>query len=493
MYKGGLTVELCGLTVHELKDKLKKREISAADILDSCLQRTHQVEEQVKAFITITEETARETARVLDEKGEYPGLAGIVCGLKDNLCTRGVRTTCASRMLEDFVPGYDATVVKKLKAQQAVILGKLNMDEFAMGSSTEYSSFYPARNPWDLKRVPGGSSGGAAAAVAAGQVIYALGTDTGGSVRQPAAFCGVVGMKPTYGRVSRSGVVGFASSLDQVGTITRDVTDCALVLNQIAGYDHMDSTSANLEVLDYTSSLVPEIKGFKVGVLQEYFQEGIHPGVKETIKRALLKMEEMGAIVEEISLPHIKYALPTYYIIAPAEASSNLARFDGVRYGLRDLEADNVEEMYINSRSLGFGPEVKRRIMLGTYVLSAGYFDAYYLKALKVRRLIKNDFDRAFEKYDVLVTPTVPTAAFKLQEHARDEDLLAMYRSDIATVPANMAGLPAISVPGGFVDEMPVGLQIIGKAFAEDTILRAAYAFEQHTDYTARKPNLGVK
>lgn len=484
-------VRLCELTAHELKDKLANKEITATEILDSCLERVNEVEDRIKAFITLTGETAYQTAQAVDEKGEYRGLAGITCALKDNLCTRGIRTTCASKMLKNFVPPYDATVVTKLKEEQAVILGKLNMDEFAMGSSTEFSAFYPTRNPWDLERVAGGSSGGSAAAVAAGEVIYALGSDTGGSIRQPAAFCGVVGLKPTYGRISRYGLVAFASSLDQIGTLTKDVTDCALVMNLIAGYDKMDSTSVNIEVPDYTSFLVPDIKGFKIGVPREYFQEGVDSRVKETIDRALLKMEEMGAVVEETSLPHTEYALPTYYIIAPAEASSNLSRFDGVRYGLRDMEAENVVEMFARSRALGFGPEVKRRIMLGTYALSSGYYDAYYLKALKVRRLVKEDFDQAFDKYDILVTPTVPTVAFRLNE--KSTDVLSMYMCDIATIPVNLAGIPAMSIPAGFVDGMPVGLQLIGKTFAEGTLLRVAYAFEQNAGYSGLKPGLGVK
>ncbi|NLU48898.1 MAG: Asp-tRNA(Asn)/Glu-tRNA(Gln) amidotransferase subunit GatA [Syntrophomonadaceae bacterium] len=483
-------MELCQLTAHELKDKLVQKEITATDILDSCLQRVAQVETQVKAFVTLTEESARETARAVDEKGDYRGLAGITCALKDNLCTKGIRTTCSSRMLENFVPPYDATVVRKMKDEQAVILGKLNMDEFAMGSSTENSAFFPTSNPWDLERVPGGSSGGSAAAVAADEVIYALGSDTGGSIRQPAAFCGVVGMKPTYGRVSRYGLVAFASSLDQIGSLTKDVTDCALVLNLISGYDKMDSTSVNAEVPDYTRFLVPDIKGFKIGVPREYFQAGVDERVKEVIKQALLKMEDLGAMVEETSLPHTEYALPAYYIIAPAEASSNLARFDGVRYGLRDTEAENIIEMFASTRARGFGPEVKRRIMLGTYALSSGYYDAYYLKALKVRRLVKEDFDRAFARYDVLAVPTTPTVAFKI--HEKSDNVLSMYMSDIATIPINLAGVPALSIPGGFVDGLPVGLQLIGKPFAEGTILRVAYTFEQNTDYVGRKPKLGV-
>lgn len=483
-------MRLCELTAHELKDMLAQREITAQDIVESCLDRIGEVEENIKAFVTLTPEAARDSARKLHEEGGYRGLAGIPCGLKDNLCTRGIRTTCSSRMLENFVPPYDATVVSKLRGEKAVFMGKLNMDEFAMGSSTENSAFFPTRNPWDPERVPGGSSGGSAAAVAAGEVIYALGSDTGGSIRQPASFCGVVGMKPTYGRVSRYGLVAFASSLDQIGTLTKDVTDCALVMNVIAGHDRLDSTSIDAPVPDYTKFLVPDIKGFRIGYPREYFQEGVDDAVKETINRAMLKMEEMGAVVEETSLPHTEFALPAYYIIAPAEASSNLARFDGVRYGLRDVKAESVIDMFASSRALGFGPEVKRRIMLGTYALSSGYYDAYYLKALKVRRLIKEDFDRAFDKYDVLVTPTAPTVAFKL--HEKTDNVLAMYMSDIATIPVNLAGLPAMSIPCGFVNGLPVGLQIIGRPLEEGTLLRVAYAFEQSTGMARLRPRLGV-
>ena len=483
-------MHLCDLTIHELQDLLARREIKANDILESCWQRIQGVEDRIKAFVTLTPDAAFDTVREIDEKRAYGGLAGIPCGLKDNLCTRGIKTTCSSRMLENFVPPYDATVVSRLRSEKAVFLGKLNMDEFAMGSSTENSAFFSTRNPWDLERVPGGSSGGSAAAVAAGEVVYALGSDTGGSIRQPASFCGVVGMKPTYGRVSRYGLVAFASSLDQIGTLTKDVTDCALVMNIIAGHDAMDSTSINAPVPDYTEFLVPDIKGFKIGYPREYFQEGIDEAVKQVIHRAMLKLQEMGAPVEEVSLPHTEYALPAYYIIAPAEASSNLARFDGVRYGLRDFDADNIVEMYASSRALGFGPEVKRRIMLGTYALSSGYYDAYYLKALKVRRLIKEDFDRVFARYDVLVTPTAPTVAFKLNEKV--DNVLAMYMSDIATIPVNLAGVPAISIPCGFVDGLPVGLQIIGRPLEEGTLLRVAYAFEQCTGLRCLKPRLGV-
>ncbi|MDH7497172.1 MAG: Asp-tRNA(Asn)/Glu-tRNA(Gln) amidotransferase subunit GatA [Syntrophomonadaceae bacterium] len=480
-------MSLCSLTVHELVTLLQRREVSPLEIATSCLQRIEAVDARVRAFLTVTAEQALEHARAI-EGGR--GLAGIPAAVKDNLCTRGVRTTCASRILENFVPPYDATVVARLVQAQVVSLGKLNMDEFAMGSSTENSAFFPTRNPWDLERVPGGSSGGSAAAVAADEVIFALGSDTGGSIRQPAAFCGVVGMKPTYGRVSRFGLVAFASSLDQVGCLTKDVTDCAMVLQVISGFDPMDSTSARMEVPDYTAALTGEVKGMKIGVPREYFGEGVDGAVKEVLQRALQQFEALGAVVEETSLPHTEYALPAYYILAPAEASSNLARFDGVRYGLRDETADNLLDMYGSTRARGFGPEVKRRIMLGTYALSSGYYDAYYLKAMRVRRLVKEDFDRAFARYDVLVTPTAPTVAFRLNEKV--DDVLAMYMSDIATIPVNLAGIPAVSIPCGFVQGLPVGMQVMGRPFGEADLLRAAYAFEQHTGIRALKPGLEV-
>jgi aspartyl-tRNA(Asn)/glutamyl-tRNA(Gln) amidotransferase subunit A len=486
-------MDLHYLTVHELGDLLQRREVSAVEVTEAMLERIEAVDGRVQAYLTRTAEEALEQARAVDAaraRGEDPGiLAGVPMALKDNLCTEGVRTTCASRMLAEWVPPYDATVVRRLKTAGAVILGKLNMDEFAMGSSTENSGFFPTRNPWDLERVPGGSSGGSVAAVAAGEACYALGSDTGGSIRQPASFCGVVGMKPTYGRVSRYGLVAFASSLDQIGPITRDVTDCALVLGVIAGHDPSDSTSADLPVPDYRAALQPEIKGLKIGVPREYFGAGIEPEVEKVVRRAIAKLEEMGAICEETSLPHTEYALPAYYLVAPAEASSNLARYDGVSYGLR-VPGKDIIEMYMNTRSQGFGPEVKRRIMLGTYALSSGYYDAYYLKALKVRTLIRRDFEAAFSKYDLLATPTSPTVAFRLGEKAGDP--LAMYMSDLCTIPVNMAGLPALSIPCGFSQGLPVGLQLIGKAFDEATLLRVAYAFEQATEYHRRRPELGV-
>ncbi|WP_338818064.1 Glutamyl-tRNA(Gln) amidotransferase subunit A [Moorella thermoacetica] len=486
-------MELYYLTVHELSDLLNRKEISSEEATAAIIDRIEAVDGRVQAYLTRTAEQALEEARAVDAaraRGETLGpLAGVPMALKDNLCTEGVRTTCSSRMLADWVPPYDATVVRRLKEAGAVMLGKLNMDEFAMGSSTENSSFFPTRNPWDLERVPGGSSGGAVAAVAAGEAYFALGSDTGGSIRQPASFCGVVGMKPTYGRVSRYGLVAFASSLDQIGPITRDVTDCALVLEAIAGHDPLDSTSADLPVPDYRSALKPEVKGLKIGVPREYFGAGMEPEVAAIVRRAIAKLEELGAVCEETSLPHTEYALPAYYLVAPAEASSNLARYDGVSYGLR-VPGKDITEMYMNTRSQGFGPEVKRRIMLGTYALSSGYYDAYYLKALKVRTLIRRDFETAFEKYDLLATPTSPTVAFRLGEKAGDP--LAMYLSDLCTIPINMAGLPALSLPCGFSQGLPVGLQLIGRPFAEATLLQAAYAFEQSTEYHRRRPELGV-
>ncbi|MGE5544917.1 MAG: Asp-tRNA(Asn)/Glu-tRNA(Gln) amidotransferase subunit GatA [Bacillota bacterium] len=478
-------MKLYQLTAQKTGEMLARREIKAQEVLESILERINQVEHKIRAFTTLTLERARETAMDLDHQGEITGLAGIPCGIQDNLCTQGVKTTCASKMLAEFVPPYDATVVNLLKTAGAVMVGKMNMDEFAMGRSTESSAFYPTRNPWDLTRVPGGSSGGAAAAVAAGEVFYALGSDTGGSIRQPAAYCGVVGMKPTYGRVSRYGLVTFASSMDQVGTVTRNVTDCALVMNAICGYDPSDSNSLQAEVPDYLSCLQTDIKGMKIGFPREYLHNEVDEAVRNAVKKALLKYEELGAVVEETSLPHTKYACPVFQIIASAENSSSMARFDGVRYGYRDEDAQDIAEMMSNSRARGFGPEVKRKILLGTHVLSKGCYDAYYLKAMKVRRLIREDFDQAFEKYDLLITPTTVSTAHKLGVNG--EDL-----SDILTIPASLAGIPAISIPGGIVDDLPVGLQLMGRPLAEATLLKAAYAFEQATDYHLRTPVLEV-
>ncbi|TAK33354.1 MAG: Asp-tRNA(Asn)/Glu-tRNA(Gln) amidotransferase subunit GatA [Chloroflexota bacterium] len=486
-------MELCNLTIHEANRLLIEHQISSVELTDAVLRRLEQVEPRVRAFVTLTQEQALEQAREIDRRravGEEMGvLAGIPVAIKDVLCTQGVLTTCSSRMLENFLPPYDATVVTALKQAGAVIVGKTNMDEFAMGSSTENSAFYPTHNPWDLERVPGGSSGGSAAAVAAGEAIYSLGSDTGGSVRQPASLCGVVGLKPTYGLVSRFGLIAFASSLDQVGPLTRDVTDCALVMNAIAGYDSRDSTSAPIEVPDYTTALVPDIAGLKLGVPREYYGEGIDPAVRDTLEQALGVLEKLGAHVDrDVSLPSSKYSLAAYYLIAPSEASSNLARYDGVKYGYSVRDTESMWGDMFKTRERGFGAEVKRRIMLGTFALSAGYYDAYYAKAQKVRTLIKREFDQAFEKYDALVTPTSPTVAFKIGE--KTSDPIQMYLSDICTVPINIAGITAISVPAGLVDGLPVGMQIIGKTFAESMVLRVAYAYEQATEWYRKRPSL---
>lgn len=478
------------LTAHQLKARLDRKEISAQEIIQAYVQRIEQVEEKVQAFVTLTIDTAWDQARSYDAGEPLPGLAGIPYGLKDIICTRGIPTTCGSRILEGFTPFYDAAVAARLARQKGVLLGKLNMDEFAMGSSTEQSAFFMTRNPWNLERVPGGSSGGSAAAVAAGEVAFALGTDTGGSIRQPASFCGVVGLKPTYGRVSRWGVIAYASSLDQVGVFSRDVTDCALVMNILAGHDPLDATSVDRKVPDYTHCLKPQVKGIKIAYPREYFQQGVDERVRSQIMKALRQFESWGAVVEEVSLPNSEYALPAYYLVATAEASANLARFDGVRYGLREQAAENIVDMYSRTRAAGFGDEVKRRIMLGTYALSSGYYDAYYLKALKVRRLIAEDFHKVFASFDLIVSPTTPTTAFQLGEQIGDP--LTLYMNDILTVPVNMAGLPGISIPCGFLNGLPVGMQMIGKPFDEGTILQAAYTFEQSTDYHTARPALGV-
>jgi aspartyl-tRNA(Asn)/glutamyl-tRNA(Gln) amidotransferase subunit A len=485
--------ELHQLTVHEAHELLKQRKISSVELTKSVLKRIGEVESKVRACVTVVEDMALQEAETVDNyiktAPEVTPLTGIPTLIKDVICTRGIRTTCSSKMLENFVPPYDATVMEKLKAQKAVIVGKTNMDEFAMGSSTEHSAFFATHNPWDLSRVPGGSSGGSAVAVSTGEAFYALGTDTGGSVRQPAGFCSVVGLKPTYGRVSRFGVVAFASSLDQVGPITRDVTDCALVMNAIAGHDPRDSTSVPYPVPDYTQQLIADIKGLKIGVPGEYFVEGMQSEVRAALEVAIHKLQELGAEIDRgASLPHTKYALAAFYILAPSEASANLARYDGVKYGFSEANASNVIETTEKTRQFGFGPEVKRRIMLGTYALSAGYHDAYYLKAQKMRTLIKQEFDRAFEKYDALVTPTSPTVPFKLGEKL--DDPVQMYLSDVCTLPINIAGIPAISIPAGFVDNLPVGMQIIGRPFSEETLLRIAFAYEQATDWHKRKPQI---
>ena len=477
--------------IRALHRQLVTKERSAEEIAREYLERLAQLEPQLKSFITITEELALQQARAVDARiraGEEIGpLAGIPLAVKDNLCTQGIRTTCASRMLEGFIPPYESTVTARLAAAGMVTVGKTNLDEFAMGSSTENSAFQRTANPWDLTRVPGGSSGGSAAAVAADQAVVALGSDTGGSIRQPAAFCGVVGLKPTYGLVSRYGLVAFASSLDQVGPFGRTVEDVALLLQGIAGHDPMDSTSLKVDIPDYSQALIPDIKGFKIGVIRDLLGEGCGEETRAAVQAAIQHLQELGAEILEIDCPSFRYGLATYYIIAPSEASANLARYDGVKYGLRE-PADSLLSMYGKTRAHGFGPEVKRRIMIGTYALSSGYYDAYYLKAQKVRTLIKQDFLRAFEKVDVLVSPTTPTPAFKIGER---EDPLSMYLCDLMTIPVNLAGLPGLSLPCGFADGLPIGLQIVGNALQESKVLRVAYAYEQSTDWHKRRPPLG--
>ena len=475
-------MNITDLTVHELQDKLAKKEITVLDITKAYLQNIEEKEDDIKAFVTILKDEALKQAEEVQGKideGEIKGeFAGIPIGIKDNICTKGVKTTCSSKMLENFVSPYDATVMEKINKENMIMLGKLNMDEFAMGGSTEYSYFKKTKNPWNLNKVPGGSSGGSAAAVAANMVPWALGSDTGGSIRQPASFCGVVGLKPTYGLVSRYGLVAFASSLDQIGPITKDVKDSAILLNIIAGHDDKDSTSANQEKIDYVKALKNDVKGLKIGVPKEFFGEGINEEVKASLDKAIEMYKELGAEVEECSLDIAKYSLAAYYIIACAEASSNLGRFDGIRYTYRTKEFGNLKELYKKTRSEGFGPEVKRRIILGTYVLSSGYYDAYYKKAQKVRTLVMNEFKKAFEKYDVLLTPTSPTVAFDIG--SKSNNPLEMYLADICTVSVNIAGLPGISIPCGLDKEgMPIGMQLIGKRFDESTILNAAYTFEQ--------------
>ena len=470
------------LTVHELQEKLKNKELTITDITKAYIDRIKEKENDVQAFVTLLTEEAMEQAKDIQnkvDKGEIKGkLAGIPIGIKDNMCTKGIKTTCSSKMLENFVAPYDATVIEKLNNENMINLGKLNMDEFAMGGSTEYSYFKKTKNPWNLNKVPGGSSGGSAAAVAAELVPWALGSDTGGSIRQPSSFCGVVGLKPTYGLVSRYGLVAFASSLDQIGPITKDVEDAAMLLNIIAGHDEKDTTSTDRPKVDYTKALKNDVKGLKIGVPKEFFGEGINEEVKESIQKAIEKYKELGAEIEEFSLDISKYALATYYIIACAEASSNLGRFDGIRYTYRTPEFKNLKEIYKKSRSEAFGAEVKRRIILGTYVLSSGYYDAYYKKAQQVRTLVMNEFNKAFEKYDVILTPTSPTVAFDIG--AKSDNPLEMYLADICTVSVNVAGLPGISIPCGVDQEgMPIGMQLIGNKFCEETILNAAYTFEQ--------------
>ncbi len=479
-------MNIIDLTVHELQEKLKNKEITISEINKAYIDRINEKEKDVQAFITLTTDEALEKAKSIEEKvnsGEIKGdLAGIPIGIKDNMCIEGVKTTCASKMLENFVAPYNATVIEKINSENMISLGKTNMDEFAMGSSTETSYFKKTKNPWDLSKVPGGSSGGSAAAVSANMVPWALGSDTGGSIRQPAGCCGVVGLKPTYGLVSRFGLVAYASSLDQIGTFTKDVQDTALLLNIIAGHDEKDSTSANIEKKDYTKCLKNDVKGLKIAVPKEFFAEGINPEVKSTLEKAIEKYKELGAVVEEVSLDIANYALAAYYIIACAEASSNLGRFDGIRYGHRSEKFNNLRDIYINSRSEGFGDEVKRRIILGTYVLSSGYYDAFYKKGQQVRTLVKNEFDKVFAEYDVILTPTAPTTAFKIGE--KSDNPLEMYLSDICTVSVNIAGLPGLSLPCGIDSNgMPVGMQLIGKRFDEETILNTGYTYEQATKF----------
>ena len=478
-------------TIHEYAELLKQRKLSSVELTKQYLARIEKADAQIGSYITVCPDEALAAAGKADERiarGEATLLTGIPVGIKDNICTEGITTTCASKMLYNFVPPYDATVTKRLKNEGAVILGKLNMDEFAMGSSTESSYFKKTKNPYDLTRVPGGSSGGSAASVSADLAPYALGSDTGGSIRQPAAFCGNVGLKPTYGLVSRFGLIAFASSLDQIGSFTKDVTDCAIVLNAIAGYDKMDSTSVDADKTDYTKALGLPLKGMKIGVPKQYLESGIQTEIKEAVENAIKVYEMLGAECEECSLPLSKYALPAYYLISSAEASSNLARFDGIKYGYRAEEYHGLTDLYEITRSEGFGEEVKRRIMLGTYALSSGYYDAYYKKAQQVRGLIKRDFAACFEKYDVLLTPTTPTTAYKFGEKS---DPVAMYMGDICTVAVNIAGLPAISIPAGLDKKgMPIGIQLIANSFDERKLLTAAFAYERETGYEKLRPTV---
>ncbi|PKB66141.1 MAG: aspartyl/glutamyl-tRNA amidotransferase subunit A [SAR202 cluster bacterium Io17-Chloro-G4] len=479
------------LTIAEARQSLDQREVSSVELTQACLDRINQVEDRVKSFVTLTPDLALQQAEEADRlisSGAAGPLTGIPVQVKDVMCTQGIRTTCSSRMLENFVPVYDATAVGKLLEQGIVLLGKGNMDEFAMGSSTENSAFFPTHNPWNLERVPGGSSGGPAASVAAGEALFSLGSDTGGSIRQPASFCGVVGLKPTYGLVSRFGLVAFASSLDQIGPVTKDVADCALVLNAIAGHDPRDATSLPLDKKDYTAALGSGVEGLRLGVPEEYFVEGMEDGTRGAVEAAIEILRGMGANVKPVSLPTTKNALACYYIIAPSECSANLARYDGVKYGYSYQDADNMWEDLEKTRQHGFGPEVRRRIMLGTYALSTGYYDAYYLKAQQVRTLIREDFARVFQEVDALVAPVSPTVAFALGE--KTSDPVQMYLSDVCTLPPNIAGLPSMSVPCGFDQGLPVGLQLIGPHLSEETLLRVAYAYQQETDWHLATPEL---
>ncbi len=486
-------MELYELTAHELSELIKSRKVSSVEITRAVFDRIEGIEARIGSYITVCRDEALEKAREIQvkiDRGvlESP-LAGIPMALKDNICTEGIKTTCASKILYNFIPPYNSTVAKKLEEAGAVLLGKLNLDEFAMGGSTENSYFLKTRNPWDVECVPGGSSGGAAASVAADEAVFALGSDTGGSIRQPASFCGVVGIKPTYGTVSRFGLVAFASSLDQIGPLTKDVTDCVLVLNAITGHDAMDSTSVDTDYPDYTKGLVNDVKGMKIGIPKEYMGEGLNSEVKKAVLNAVEVLRGLGAECEVFSLPVTEYAIPAYYLISSAEASSNLARYDGIKYGYRAEKFTDLLDLYMQTRSEGFGSEVKRRIMLGTYALSSGYYDAYYKKALQVRTLIKNGFDEAFKKYDLVLGPTAPTTAYKIGEKA--DNPLEMYLGDIYTVSVNIAGLPGLIVPCGFdAGGLPIGLQLIGKPFGESTLLRVGYTFEQNTDFHKRKPNI---
>jgi aspartyl-tRNA(Asn)/glutamyl-tRNA(Gln) amidotransferase subunit A len=490
--KEGEDMNLLDLSLEEISKKLRNKEISCVELTKEVFKRIDEVEKDVDSFITITKEEALKEAKIVDEKianGEdIHMLSGIPMAIKDNICTKGIKTTCASKMLEDFIPPYDAFVTKELKNINAICVGKTNMDEFAMGGSTENSAFKATKNPWDITRVPGGSSGGSAACVAAGQAFYALGSDTGGSVRQPASFTGLVGLKPTYGRISRYGLVAFGSSLDQIGTFTRTSKDAAFVLDVLSKKDVMDSTSVECEN-DFIKDIDSSIEGLKIGVPRELFSEGIDEEVKNAVLHALIELQNLGATFEEINLPNLKYSLSAYYIIAPSEASSNLSRYDGIRFGKRAEEFETLEEMYVKTRSENFGSEVKRRIMIGNYALSSGYYDAYYKKALQVRTLVKEEFEKAFSKYDVIISPTAPNTAFKLKEKLNDP--LAMYLEDMCTIPVNLAGLPALSTPCGFdSNNMPIGMQIIGKAFDEKTILKVANAYEKVTEYTKKRASL---
>ncbi len=480
-------------TAHELKDLLKSKQVSSEEIVKNFYDRIEQVDSKVKAYITLCKDKALDKAREVDKKRvdgqQLSPLAGIPIAVKDNMCTKGIKTTCASKILDNFVPPYNATVIENLYQNDMILLGKLNMDEFAMGSSTENSSHYPTHNPWNLERVPGGSSGGSAAAVAAHEAAFALGSDTGGSIRQPAHYCGVVGMKPTYGSVSRYGLVAFASSLDQIGPLTKDVEDMALALNVITGHDKMDSSSALIDYPDYTDALKQGVKGLKVALPKEYFEQGVQKEIKDKVLQAAKLLEKQGVIIEEVSMDLTQYALPAYYLISSAEASSNLARYDGIKYGYRAKNYDDLLDMYKQTRDEGFGKEVKRRIMLGTYALSSGYYDAYYKKAQQVRTLIKKDFDTLFDTYDCVLTPTGPTTAFKIGEKV--DNPIEMYMNDICTVPVNIAGIPALSINCGFDNEgLPIGMQLIGKAFNESMLLRLAYAYEQNRVLDKNQPSL---